>query len=248
MLRREHTVSDLRIDYSVLADIAAAARSRRGRARARRRLRRLVRKLLRGLAVVTTLAVLPFVLLVGGAVLLYQSWGVGTWPSLLLALLATVGLLSLYAQAAGRRLRARRNVREWLVRGSAGVAAAYVVYALLFIASSNVKSPEVRTEYRALHPLLRVASSALILLDPASVVTDAARSGGDYARMGLPPEEASLHFRQRDGYVHALDLRTGGRSALRNVTIQLGFRALGFNTLRHGGTADHLHVSLAVTG
>jgi hypothetical protein len=237
-------VSDLRIDYSALVGIAASARSRRGRARARRRLRGLVR----GLAVVATLALLPFVLLVGGAIFLYRSWGVGTWPSLLLALIATMGLLSLYARVAGRRLRARRNVREWMVRGTVGVAAAYVAYGLLFVASSNVKSDEVRAEYRALHPLLRVASSALILLDPAAVVTDAARSGGDYARMGLSPAEASLHFRQRDGYVHALDLRTAGRSGVRNVVIRLGFRALGFTTRRHVGTADHLHVSLAVTG
>ena len=238
-------MTDLKIDYSALTSIADAARTRRGRARARRRLRKLARRLLRVLAVVTVLAVLPFVLLVGGAVLLYPSFG--TWASLLIALLATIGLLGLYARAAGRRLRARRDVREWLARGAAGVAAAYVVYALLFVASSNVKSAEVRAEYRALHPLLRVASSALILLDPASVVTDAARSSADYARMGLPPREASLHFPQRDGYVHALDLRTGGRSEVRNLAIMLGFRALGFHTLRHGGTGDHLHVSLAVT-
>jgi hypothetical protein len=49
---------------------------------------------------------------------------------------------------------------------------------------------------------------------------------------------------QEDGYVHAMDLRTEGRTELRNRGIQLGFWLLGFSTLRHVGTADHLHVSL----
>jgi hypothetical protein len=129
-----------------------------------------------------------------------------------------------------------------------GIAAAYVAYALVFVASANVKSAEVRAEYRALHPLLRLASSAIILVDPASVITDAARTSEDYASMGLPIEERSLHYRQPDGYVHALDLRTTGRSGLRNLTVNVAFRALGFRVLRHGGTGDHLHVSLRVSG
>jgi hypothetical protein len=66
--------------------------------------------------------------------------------------------------------------------------------------------------------------------------------------MGLTPIEASLHVRQDDGYVHALDLRTEGRSELRNRAIQIAFWALGFHTLRHVGTADHLHVSLRMPG
>jgi hypothetical protein len=63
----------------------------------------------------------------------------------------------------------------------------------------------------------------------------------------LPVFEASLHFRQRDGYVHAMDLRTIGRGAVRNWTTAVYFRVLGFRTLRHVGTADHLHVSLPLT-
>jgi hypothetical protein len=110
-----------------------------------------------------------------------------------------------------------------------------------------VKTAEVRAEYRALHPLLRLASSAVILIDPASVITDAGRTSEDYARMGLPSEERSLHYRQPNGHVHALDFRTTGRSRLRNLSVHVGFRALGFHVLRHGGTGDHLHVSLPVS-
>jgi hypothetical protein len=62
--------------------------------------------------------------------------------------------------------------------------------------------------------------------------------------MGLPEPEWSLHYRQEDGWVHAFDLRTNGRSGIRNWFTGTYFRALGFRVLRHVGTADHLHVSL----
>ena len=187
---------------------------------------------------------LPFVVLIRGGVVAYRAWGLGTWLSIALSALATAALLAAYAWWVTRRLGARRDVRTFAVRGAFGVALAYVTYALLFIASANAKSEAVRTEYRSMHPLLRVASSAIFLVDPGSVVTDASRTPQDYRRMGLTPIEASLHFVQPTGYVHALDLRTAGRSELRNRSVQLLFRALGFHTLRHVGTADHLHVSL----
>jgi hypothetical protein len=62
--------------------------------------------------------------------------------------------------------------------------------------------------------------------------------------MGLPPYERSLHLRQDDGYAHAVDLRTAGRSEWRNFLMRSYYRLMGFRTLRHVGTADHLHVSL----
>ena len=45
--------------------------------------------------------------------------------------------------------------------------------------------------------------------------------------------------------VHAVDLRTKGKSELRNKLVSWYFRMMGFNTLRHVGTADHLHVSIS---
>ena len=234
-------MTELRIDYSALTDLASSA-GRRLRSSKRTSA---VARISLGLIV---LAVLPFALLIRGGILLYQWWGLGTWPSLLLAALATLWLLAVYAVAAGRWLGAGRELRRQFARGAMAVGAAYVVYGLVFVAGANVKSPEVRAEYRALHPLLRLGSSAIILLDSGSIITDAARSEPDYARMGLPAEERSMHYRQRDGYVHALDLRTNGRSGLRNFSIQVAFRALGFRVLRHVGTADHLHVSLPLPG
>jgi hypothetical protein len=116
------------------------------------------------------------------------------------------------------------------------------------VASENVKSEDVRAGYSSVHPLLRVASSALILADPAAVITDTGRTPEDYWLMGLSPNEASLHFEQGNGYVHAIDLRTIGRPEWRNRAVELAFWALGFHSLRHVGTADHLHVSLRLPG
>jgi len=234
-------VTELRIDYSALTELAASAG---------RRLRgwKWTSALARVSLGLCVLALLPFVLLIRGGILLYQWWGLGTWPSLLLAALATMWLLAVYAVAAGTWLGASRELRRSFARGAMAIGAAYVVYGLVFVAGANVTSAEVRAEYRALHPLLRLGSSAIILMDSGSVITDAGRSEPDYARMGLPPRERSMHYRQRDGYVHALDLRTNGRSGLRNFSVQLAFRALGFRVIRHVGTADHLHVSLPLPG
>ena len=96
----------------------------------------------------------------------------------------------------------------------------------------------------SLHPLLRVALSTLILADRDLVVTDLARGPKDYAAMGLSPNDGSLHYVQRDGYTHAADLRTAGRSELKNVLVRVYFWSMGFATLRHVGSGDHLHVEL----
>ncbi len=193
------------------------------------------------------LAVLPFVLLIRGGVFAYHEWGLGTWPSLILSASATVLLVALYAWAVSRRIGARKGLKKLLTRGAAVIGAAYVAYSLIFVAGANAKSEAVRAEYSALHPLLRVAASALILVDPGAVITDAGRTRDFYRRMGLSPNETSLHFEQQTGFVHALDLRTVSRPEWRNHAAELAFRAMGFHTLRHVGTADHLHVSLRRT-
>lgn len=210
----------------------------------KKRLAFLPLRLVRRAAFLVVLTVAPFFLLVRGGVFAYQEWGLGAWPALLAATGATALLLAVYAWAAGRRVGAGKAVRKAVGRAAALTALAAVAYALVYVGGANVKSPEVRAEYTALHPLLRVAASAVILADPASVITDAGRTPDFYRRMGLPTNEASLHFRQADGFVHALDLRTKGRPEWRNRAVELAFWALGFHSLRHVGTADHLHVSL----
>ncbi len=190
------------------------------------------------------LAVLPFFLLIRGGVFAYCEWGLGTWLSLAISAAATVLLVTLYAWWASRRIGAGKGLKKLLTRAAGLIGTAYVAYSLVYVAGANAKSDEVRAEYSALHPLLRVAASALILVDPGAVITDAGRTPDFYRRMGLSPIETSLHFEQQTGFVHALDLRTMGRPEWRNRAADLAFRAMGFHTLRHVGTADHLHVSL----
>jgi len=124
--------------------------------------------------------------------------------------------------------------------------AAYCVYALVYLSSANAKSDRVRAYYASLHPLLRVGLSTLIVFDRDAMITDLARRPEDYRTMGLPQNDASLHLVQPDGYSHAADLRTTGRGFLRNRLVQLYLWGLGFDTRRHTGTSDHLHVELPV--
>ena len=235
-------MSDLRIDYSAISGVIEEAK-KRGKGSGPD-LRALPRRAGRVLLLATLIAVLPFAILIRGGVFAYAAWGLGAWSSLFVAMLATALLLGAYAWVVSVRLGASAGTRKLLTRGAAAVAGAYVVYALVFVASANVKSDAVRAGYSEVHPLLRVASSAVILVDPASVITDAGRTLEDYRLMGLTPNEASLHFEQDTGFVHAIDLRTVGRPEWRNRAVELGFWAMGFHSLRHVGTADHLHVSL----
>ncbi|MDH3458025.1 MAG: hypothetical protein OER90_14395 [Gemmatimonadota bacterium] len=190
--------------------------------------------------------VLPFIVLVRLGSWLYVRWSYPTWVALGLAAGITVVLLALYAGWISRALTGRARlvtVAKWV---AVPLVAAYCGYALLYVADTNTKTPEVRSYYRSLHPVLRIALSTLILADDALVITDVARVPEDYERMGLPVRDRSHHYRQRDGYVHAADLRTIGRPTWRNWLIERYFRVMGFRTLRHVGTADHLHVGLGV--
>ena len=223
---------------------SGTVRGRRGSSGRRGRLRRLPLFPLRWSVLAVLMAIVPFFLLIRGGVFAYQQWGLGPWPALAVSAGSTALLLVLYAWALGRRLGAGKGLKWLMTRGAAALAVAYVAYSVVYVGSANVKSEEVRAEYAALHPLLRLAASAVILADAGAVITDASRTPDFYRRMGLSPNESSLHFRQDDGLVHALDLRTVGRPEWRNRAVELTFRALGFNTLRHVGTADHLHVSV----
>lgn len=242
-------MTDLRIDYGNLTGLVDEGVQQKKRKQERKaRFRSLPARVARWVAIVGVLAVLPFALLIRGGVFAYQEWGIGTWPALLLSAAASAALLGAYAWFVSHRLGATRRARTLLSRAAIAVGIAYVGYGLVFIASENVKSDDIAADYSAIHPLLRIAASALILVDPAAVITDANRTPEDYWLMGLPTNEASLHFEQSSGYVHALDLRTNGRPEWRNRAVELGFWALGFHSLRHVGTADHLHLSLRVPG
>jgi hypothetical protein len=189
------------------------------------------------------LAVLPFWLLLRGGVYAYTVWGLDGRLALLVSGLTTSALLVLYASLLFRRFGIRVSHAR-LLRWTGLLVLVFCSYGLMYLSGANSKSPSVRSTYTSLHPLLRMSVSTLILTQPSLVVTDAARTPEDYGRMGLSVNAASLHYRQASGYVHAVDLRTQGRPEWANVLMTVYFRMLGFSTLRHVGTADHLHVSL----
>jgi hypothetical protein len=89
-----------------------------------------------------------------------------------------------------------------------------------------------------------VAVSTVTLADNDLVITDIERMEDDYNRMGLPVNQSSLHYRQESGYVQAVDIRTFDRGFVRNALLRGSLELMGFNTIRHVGTADHLHVEL----
>ncbi len=194
------------------------------------------------------LVILPFVVLIGGGVWLYRVHALPTWLALSGSGVVAAAVLSFYGALLSKKLTGKARIRFVATKLALPVVLFYFGYALFFLSSVNAKSEEVREYYRTVHPLLRVALSTAILADRDIVVTDAKRTPADYERMGLPTLENSLHFVQQDGYVHAVDLRTIGRSGWRNALMVGYFRSMGFKTLRHVGTADHLHLSVAPPG
>jgi hypothetical protein len=187
---------------------------------------------------------LPFIVLVRGAVFFYVHGQVPVWLAILTAALLTMAVVTLYASWLSHTLTGRRSklllLGKWV---ALPLVVFYCGYALLYLSRVNAK-PEVRSYYTSLHPLLRLTLSTWILVDPKMVVTDMRRARVDYPRMKLPVNESSRHYRQADGWVHAVDLRTVGRSPVKNGLVRAYFWLMGFDTLRHVGTADHLHVEL----
>ena len=206
--------------------------------------RRTLERWVLGLAKIAVVALLPFIIYVRASVDLYLQGGLSAWSAILGASLITASLAFGYGLWLSRRFvgKARAaTIARWV---ALPLAVAWCGYAALYLARVNAKSDEVRSYYRSVHPVLRVAIATAVLGDPDIVITDARRVAMDYSRMGLPINERTKHYVQRDGYVHAVDLRTRDRSEIRNRATQLYFWMMGFDTLRHVGTADHLHVQL----
>lgn len=203
-----------------------------------------VGKILAWLALSPLLFIVPFVVVLRIAVIDYRENSLGGWESIGLGAVAAVLLICAFIAAFMWTFRIRRHFFMHFFNVTLAALLCYGGYALFHLASANAKTEEVRSYYTSLHPLLRVAVKNLVLVDQNLVVTDVHRTRSEYQAMGLPVREYSLHFRQSTGFVHAVDLRTEGRSRFKNLVIELYFLVMGFETLRHVGTADHLHVSL----
>lgn len=242
---------------------AIAARLERLKRDARREWRRRVKRLQRGTTesraaewralagaaagAVLKLALilaLPFAVLVRGTVFIHQYGRMPVWLAVATAALLTGGIVTVYAAWVSHRLTGRARalfLGKWV---ALPLVIVFCGHSLLYLSRVNAKAEPVRAYYTAVHPLLRLALSTVILADGDIVVTDLGRVPEDYGRMGLAVNSRTRHFRQPDGWVHAVDLRTAGRGEVRNRGVQLYFWLMGFETRRHVGTADHLHVEL----
>ena len=194
------------------------------------------------------LVAILFAILVRGSVFSYHTWAFGASLSLVCAVVMTVPLLLLGAWVIIPGSGIVRRVQRMLIRGTISIAFIYMGYAVLYVASTNAVPDEIREEYQMIHPLLRLAASPVIVLDPSAFRPPDGSMLEDYRLMGLSANEANLHFVQTDDLIHSLDLVTDNRSEWRNRAIELGFWAFGFHSLRLLGVGDHLHVSLRLPG
>lgn len=189
---------------------------------------------------------LPFIILVRASVYFYQEYQVNGWIALGIGCLLTVLLLMVYGAVFIHRFGIGKKAFRLFSQGMVVLVVAYAFYGMMYYSSLNTKTDEIRSYYRSLHPIMRVALTTVTLANSEMIVTDIQRIPEDYDRMGLPKNEQSLHYVQSSGYVHAVDLRTRGRAEVQNLALRLTFRMLGLSTIRHYGTADHLHVYLPV--
>lgn len=197
---------------------------------------------------ILTLTIFPFFLLIKTSIYLNIDQGLNGWVSLFGGIGATVAILLVYVVMLFRKVKNKKLIFRYGLGGVAALVGGFCLYGLLYVSSVNAKSDSVKEVYRSLHPILRVAVATTTLAEGDLVITDIKRSTEDYTKMGLPINQSSLHFPQPDGYVHAIDLRTKGHSGFRNLMLTNSLKLMGFKTLRHVGTADHLHVSLPNPG
>lgn len=190
---------------------------------------------------------LPFIVLIRGAIYVHTEFATFPWISILFGTIIMTGVLLLYFNIFYGRLTGLRGKPGWLKRRSKFallVASLYVLQSVFFISTKNTKGSEVHREYRNLHPILRMSVSTFMLVDKSLLITDGNRNPEDYRKMGLPTKSHSLHYPQSTGYAHAVDIRTSGKAEWKNQLMKTYFKWMGFKTLRHGGTGDHLHISL----
>lgn len=194
------------------------------------------------------LIILPFLILIRGAVYIHNSSNylplvciIGAGLFTILLIFSYLGFIRNLLVVSGKDSPSRLG-RRMLI--ATLIVILYIVHGVFYLSASNLKTKELTQEIREVHPIIRLAVSTLIHMDKELVITDANRSPEDYRKMGLKQASHSLHYKQSTGYAHAMDIRTRSRPEWKNILIRNYFRIMGFRTLRHVGTADHLHISL----
>ncbi|MFK8105076.1 MAG: hypothetical protein AB8G15_21345 [Saprospiraceae bacterium] len=206
-----------------------------------------MRKILHFLLKFLVLMILPFIFLIRGAIFLHEEYQMAPSLAILGGAIATIILLILYFSYFYGTLTGKigsLSSFKWRATLALFVVVAYCGNGLLSLSEVHAKTDTVKKEFTSLHPILRLSISTILLIDKDFMLTDASRLPEDYKKMGLKSKKHSLHYRQKNGYVHAFDVRTKGKSNLRNFLLTWYFKLMGMNTLRHTGTGDHLHISL----
>ena len=207
-------------------------------------LRRKLFKIVFSSLLIIGLGIIPFFILIRTAVFLNIEKDMNVWFALLVGILTSMGLLGLYVFFLFRKVKNKKLLAQFGFGGIATLVGGFCIYALLYLSSVNAKTEDVREVYRSLHPILRVSVATTTLAEKELVITDIKRTEEDYISWGLTPLESSMHYEQKDGFVHAVDLRTIGHSEFRNKMLEWSLKAMGLQIIRHVGTADHLHVAL----
>lgn len=192
------------------------------------------------------LMIFPFYLLIRTSVYLNLSHELPGWIALGAGIFLTILLLLFYMLFLFQKVKNRKRRIQFSAWSAGAMVLGFSLFSLFYLSGVNAKDTEVREVYRSMHPILRVAISTVSLADGELVITDIERVSDNYKEMGLPVNPNSLHYRQQSGYVHAVDLRVKDRGMIRNYLLQISLEMMGFRTLRHVGTADHLHVALPV--
>lgn len=203
--------------------------------------------LIYNLVKVILIIAMPFFILIRTAVYLHFQQGVNTKVAILASAISTTVLLMIYFSVIYGKFTKKKTKIKYLRRRFAitfFLVGVFVLHGIMFVSPDNTKSTAVGKEFNSLQPILRLGCSTLFLLDRDAIITDASRTPEDYRKMGLKTLKNSLHYKQEDGYAYAIDLRVKNRMELRNKALKAYFYLLGFKTLRHGGTGDHLHVSM----
>ncbi|GAB5410637.1 MAG: hypothetical protein BalsKO_30020 [Balneolaceae bacterium] len=209
-------------------------------------LKKRVLKILFSILLIIGLGIVPFFVLIRTAVYLNLEQDWNGWTALLGGIASSSSLLGLYVLFLFRKVKNKKLLAQFGFGGVAALVGGFCIYGLLYLSSVNAKTDDVREVYRSLHPILRVSVATTTLAEKDLVITDIKRTQEDYISWGLTPLESSMHYQQKDGFVHAVDLRTIGHSEFRNKVLEWSLKAMGLQIIRHVGTADHLHVALPI--
>ncbi len=199
---------------------------------------------------IISIILFPFILLIRGSVFLHEHYQLIPWVCIAGEVIFTFILLFIYFSFFYGSLSGKFGDGDSVKRRALIAFLLVILYALhglFYFSGENMKNSKLNTEIHNVHPIVRLSVSTLIHIDKSLVITDANRLPEDYQKMGLKSKSHSLHYKQSNGYSHALDIRTENRNEFRNQMIRLYFRMMGFRTIRHGDsstTGDHLHVSL----